>query len=206
MKRRRWHPLCTPALAAVLVFGAAGCTGDEHSAAPAHEAVGKPQLYIALGGDDVSGGRRRPTDSWPQQLFRTALPTDATLVNLGSPRQGAEEIRRDQVGVAVRFRPDLVTITLLDDLERGTSPSALQENLGAIVRALHQVQGVTVLIGTAPPDVGTTAERAAFDAAIVAAARATGATVVNLGTVRSGDPARQRREIADAFGQALGSP
>jgi GDSL-like Lipase/Acylhydrolase family len=201
---RRWHPLCALALAAVLVAAAAGCTGGD-SAAPAREAVGKPQLYIALGGDDVSGGRLRPTDSWPQQLFRTALPTDATFVNLGSPRQGAEEIRRDQVAIAERFRPDLVTITLLDDLERGTTASALEEDLGAIVRDLHQVEGVRVLVGTAPPGVGTSAERTAFDAAIVAAARVSGATVVNLGTARSADPARQRRQIADAFGQALGN-
>ena len=206
MKGRRWHPLCALALAAALLFGAAGCTGSKDPAAPGHAAVGKPQLYIALGGDDVSGARRRPTDSWPQQLFRTALPTDATLVNLGSPRQGAEDVRRDQVGIAVRFRPDLVTITLLDDLEQGTTPSALQEDLAAIIRDLHQVKGITVLVGTSPPDVGTTAERASFDAAIVAAASATGATVVNLRTARSSDPARQRRQIADAFAAALGNP
>ncbi len=108
------------AVVAIGLLVAAGCTDGGQSAAPARRPEGKPLQYVALGGDDVAGARRRFVDAWPQQLFRTGLPLTATMVNLAGPPAGVTEIQRDQLQTALRLHPDITTITLVDDLEHGS--------------------------------------------------------------------------------------
>ena len=143
-------------------------------------------LYVALGGDDNVGSRATVADAWPQRLFRTALSRDSTFVNLADSRSGVAEVRTDQLPEAVALHPDVVTITLLDDAERGTDPAVVEEDLRAVVMRLDRRPGTTVLVGTTPPGVGTDAEAAVLDAAIRRGVAGL-ATVVDLGGVGVGD-------------------
>ncbi len=131
MTRRRPIVVVTTALLVVL----AACNNGGPATTAAREPAGKPLHYVALGGDDAYGARQRLDGSWPQLLFREHLPADATLVNLASPRHGTAEIRDDELPVALRLRPDIVTITALDDLERDTNPAEVQSQLSAIIRS-----------------------------------------------------------------------
>ncbi len=199
----RSHLLSALAVAAGLVLGVTGCTGSARSPRPAHEVGGKAELYVALGGDDVAGDRRRFTDSWPQLLFRTNLPVSATFVNLAGPREGAEAIRGDQLPTALRLRPNLVSVTLLDDLERGTPPVTVRRDLAEILRRLGQVDGIRVLVGTAPPNTGSEEARLAFNAIVSGTVRAANARLVNLDGARATDPQIRAQQIADAFARAI---
>ncbi len=97
MRRARWKPHAVSTIAALAFI--AGCSGGTPEP-PAHVAVGKPVHYVALGGDDVVGSRRRLTTSWPQLLFREHLEVNATLVNLASAHRGA----RGSVGIRCQPR------------------------------------------------------------------------------------------------------
>lgn len=191
---------------AVLALGATGCTGSGSSAGQVRGTEGKSKLYVALGGDDVYGvGPARLVDAWPQIVFRTSFPVSGTFVNLAVPRQGASGMERDQVGVAVRLRPDLVTLTLLDDLEQGRAPLEVQQRLVGILNRLHQVRGLRILVGTAPPGTALPAAVDAFNAAVKDATRVGGGELVDLSRARATDVRRRAQQIADAFGPAIRS-
>jgi GDSL-like Lipase/Acylhydrolase family len=181
---------------------AVGCSGGPPGA-PKRVAVGKPVHYVALGGDDVYGGRRSLATSWPQRLFRDHLALNATLVNLASPHHGGAEIRQDEVPTAVRLHPDVVTITLIDDLERATPPAIVQRDLSAIIRSLQAIDGVRILVGTAPLDTDTDKVRSAYNAAVTAATRTRGAELVDLSQVSATDAELRAQQIADAFARVL---
>ena len=168
------------------------------------EVGGKAELYVALGGDDVAGSRRRFTDSWPQLLFRTNLPVSATFVNLAGPREGAEAIRGDQLPTALRLRPDLVTVTLLDDLERGTPPATVRQDLAEILRRLGRERGLRVLVGTAPPGTAAPALVDVFNAVVKETVRRHGGEIVDLAGVRAADPDLEALQIANAFAAVIG--
>lgn len=206
MRRPRAFQVVALALSALVVLGAAGCTGDGSSSARTPAPAGKSKLYVALGGDDVYGGRRRLTTAWPQHFFRDRLPINATFVNLASPRHGVSEIERDQVSVAVRLHPDLATITVLDDLERGTDPVEVERDLVQILGRLRAVDGLRVLVGTVPPGVAAPADAERLNAAVVEASRVGGGEVVDLSGVDATDPERRATQIAGAFGRVYAAP
>ena len=196
-------PAAAVVVAIVVALVAMGCSDGGPPGAPTRAVVAKPVRYVALGGDDVYGGRRSLTTSWPQVLFRNHLAVSATLVNLASPRQASAEIRRDQVPTAVRLRPDVVTITLIDDLERATPPQSVERDLSAIISSLRKVDGMLILVGTAPPDTATADVRRAFDSAVTTATRTEGVEVVDLSRVSATDAEVRAQEIASAFARQL---
>ena len=104
---------------------------------------------------------------------------------------------------AVRLRPDIVTITLIDDLERGTPPETVQRDLSAIIGSLQKVDGVRILVGTAPLDTDTAEARNAYDSAITAATRGQEVENVSLSRVSATDPELRAQQIADAFAVEL---
>jgi hypothetical protein len=159
-------------------------------------------LYVALGGDDNVGSRATFADAWPQQLFRSALPRDGVFVNLADGRSGIAEVRATQLQDAVALHPDVVTITLLDDAERGTDPTAVEDGVRAVVTRLDRITGTTVLVGTTPSGTDGQEDTAALDAAIRRGA-AGHATVVDLSSVVAGDRTATATAIAAAFAAAL---
>jgi len=182
--------------------GLAGCDGEQ-AATPVREAPGRESLYVALGGEDVFGGPGSLVTGWPRVLFRTALPITATFVNLAGPDDGAADVLRRQVEVARELRPDLVTITVVHDAEGGVDAAAVGADLQAVVERLRDGTKTRVLVGTLPPDAAAPDVVAALNAAVTQAANASGATIVDLSTVRSTDPAVRGSEIASVFAAAL---
>ena len=199
MTRKRLNVVVTTALLVVL----SACNNGSPATTAARDPAGKPLHYIALGGDDAYGARQRLDNSWPQLLFRENLPANATLVNLASPRHGAAEIRDDELPVALRLRPDIVTITALDDLERATNPADVQSQLSAIIRSLRALKAVRVLVGTAPLDIAPPSAVSAFNVAVTTAARASGAELVDLGSVNAANQQQRGEQIASAFARVL---
>jgi GDSL-like Lipase/Acylhydrolase family len=183
---------------------AVGCTGGGRSAAPEPRPEGKPLQYVALGGDDAAGSSRRFVDAWPQQLFRTGLPLSATMVNLAGPRDGVTEIEHDQLQTALRLRPDIATITLVDDLERGTALETVEKTLGEILSRLRRERGLRVLVGTAPPGTAAPEMVDAFNSVVKDTVRKHGGELVDLRGVRAADPDLEALQIANAFAAVIG--
>ena len=61
-------------------------------------------------------------------------------MNLADARSGSAEIMASQVGPALAIHPDVVTITLFDDAERGTDPALVELDLGAVVTRLARLR------------------------------------------------------------------
>ncbi len=202
MTTRRAAALCVGAVA--VLVGLTGCD-DTVVAEPAREARGPSTVYVALGGDDVFGGRRGLVSGWPQVLFRTALPITTTFVNLADEREGVEEVLRRQVEPARALRPDLVTITVLDDAERGTDPAVVESSLETAVARLRDGTGTRVVLGMLPPDSASPEVVAQLNAAIAQAAAVSGASIADLSGVQSTDPAVRGTETAAAFAAAIRS-
>ena len=158
--------------------------------------------YVALGGDDNVGDRDSFADAWPQRLFRSTLSSRSVFVNFADDRSGSAEILASQVGPAVAFRPDVVTITLLDDAERETDPAIVEQDLRDVMTRLTRT-GATILVGTTPAGIEAGPMRpAALDAAIRRAS-AGRATVVDLGSTGDGDRESRAAAIARSFAEVL---
>ncbi len=199
MKHRRRVALLLLTLVAAMFV--AGCGGSSPPAALPAERAGKSVRYVALGGDDNVGDRESLADTWPQQFFRSNLSRDSVFVNLADGRSGSAEILASQADHAVALRPDVVTITLLDDAERGTDPALVAQDLRDVLMRLTRTRA-TILVGTTPTGIEAADATAALDAAIRRAS-AGQATVVDLGDTGSGDRRTRAAAIARAFAAAL---
>jgi acyl-CoA thioesterase I len=205
-----------PGVAAVAVVvlavaaGLAGCTGSGHHDSPGAGGAGPPLLYTAVGASETVGvGTDEPLrEAWPQVFFRTALPREATFVNLGVPGATVADALQRQVPEAENLRPDLATVWLnVNDLIAGVSPSDYERNLGELVHRLRRGGATRVLVantpeldhlpaylrcrdasaaspcdfgGRLPPPGVVQAAVAAYNAAIERVARREGAVVVDL--------------------------
>jgi hypothetical protein len=199
-----------PVVAAVTGLLAVGLLLGACSSAPADktlpkEKAGTAPLYVALGGDDNGAGRRELADAWPQILFRTALPRGAVFVNLSVPRSGVAGILASELDEAVRLRPAVVTITLIDDAERATAASVVETDLTRIVDRLRVVRSVRILIGTIPGNVGNPGIAAGLDEVIARVATTTSTTLVDLGAVGAPGSGPEADQVARAFAAALRS-
>jgi lysophospholipase L1-like esterase len=136
------------ALVAVAVLAMGACTRGRPRTLP-HTGSGPPLSYVALGGADVVGDGTGDAlrDAWPQVLFRTALPRNATFVNFGSTGATIQDVLDHQVPPAVALRPSLVTISVSDDLFRGTPPTTFESTLRAVVGQLRRDAATRVLVG-----------------------------------------------------------
>ena len=74
-----------------------------------------------------------------------------TFVNLAGRREGVADVLARQVDAAVRLRPDLVTITVLDDAELGTDPALVAADLDAVVGRLRGATSTACSSGRSRP-------------------------------------------------------
>jgi len=211
MRRRMIGPLVGTVVGVLSVLTSA-CGSTLAAPVVRQAAAGAPYHYVAVGGSDATGGGTDDPllDAWPQQLFRTAMPLSAVLVNAAVPNETVAQARVDQVATALASSPKVVTVWLVSgDLLAGTSPATFRAELLALLTALRDRGGTTVLVGTAPPldqvpgyracRDGTAPPRlrcptslpdratlelrlVAYDASIVSDAAASGAVVVDLQT------------------------
>ena len=108
-------------------------------------------LRVAALGDSTSCGEGvglsvPRSRTWPALLAR-ALP-DAELLPLAVAGARVRDVRRDQLGTAVRAEPHLATLLIgLNDVSRsGFDLDAVEADLTAVVEGLRRT-GATVLLG-----------------------------------------------------------
>jgi lysophospholipase L1-like esterase len=101
--------------------------------------------------DTVGVGARDPaTGSWPARLA-ALLPPGTTYRNVGVSGSLTEQARRDQLPLALRERPTLVTMWLaVNDLNAEVAPQDHAASLAGIVDALAQGTSAQVFIGSVP--------------------------------------------------------
>lgn len=148
-------------------------------------------MYVAIGASDSYGvGTDDPaTQSWPADLARR-LPAGTHFVNLGVPGILLSRALGVELPVALDAHPDLVTIWLaVNDLAAGVSLSRYKHDLDTLLGTLQRHSHARVLIANVPDlmlvpsfagQVGLAAQVNAWNAVIAAAARAHGATLVDL--------------------------
>jgi len=153
--------------------------------------AGHPLVYVAIGASDSYGvGADDPaTQSWPADLA-AFLPPGTHFVNLGVPGILLARAAQVELPVTLDARPDLVTVWLaVDDLDAGVPLDTYRQELDSLLDALKHGTGARVLIANVPDlgliprfngQPGITATVTAWNVAIAAAARAHGATVVDL--------------------------
>ncbi len=150
----------------------------------------RPLVYVAIGASDSYGvGADNPaTESWPADLARR-LPPGSHFVNLGVPGILLHRAVQIELPVALDAHPGLVTVWLaVNDLAAGVALPHYRHDLDTLLGALQRAHA-RVLIANIPDLAlipafagrpGLLPTLAAWNAVIAAAARAHGATLVDL--------------------------
>jgi lysophospholipase L1-like esterase len=165
--------------------------------------------------------------AWPALFFREALPASAQFVDLGVPGITVSDALVQEVPAAVSLRPEVVTVWLnVNDLIAGVSATTYGRELTELLQELRAGGHTQVLVANTPPvqafpayreclpfmpgavgcDTGQRAPTpgqvaatvAAYNAATVDAARATGSHVVDLYA------AAEQRVRAGTFASLIG--
>ncbi|MBI2983397.1 MAG: hypothetical protein HYY42_04365 [Chloroflexi bacterium] len=108
--------------------------------------------YVAIGASDTVGvGSLDPANgSWPSRLA-ALMSRDRTYRNLGVSGSLAAQAQRDQLPVAVREQPTIVTVWLaVNDLDAQIPPGVYGTSLGAIVDTLVQGTSARIFVGNVP--------------------------------------------------------
>ena len=212
---RSWARRSAVLTIAGIAVAAAGCGSSSAEPTVPHARPSPPYRYVAVGGTDAAGRATADPllDAWPQLLFRSSMPLSAVLVNAAVPQETVAEATIDQVPTTLAQSPTVVTVWLVSgDLLAGTSPATYASGLNTLLTDLRNGGSTTVLVGNSPPSSlvpgvvaceanahprgltcpATTPNSAtldaavtAYNAAIAAAAAATGAVVVDLHTALS---------------------
>lgn len=121
------------------------------SATPIVRAAGQTH-YVAIGASDTVGvGSLDPLNgSWPSRVA-ALLPPGSTYRNLGVSGSLTAQAQRDQLPVAIREQPTIVTIWLaVNDLNAQVSAGAYGTSLLAILDALVQGTEARIFVGNVP--------------------------------------------------------
>lgn len=108
--------------------------------------------YVAIGASDTVGvGSLDPVNgSWPSRLA-ALMPSQRTYRNLGVSGSLVAQAQRDQLPVAVREQPTIVTIWLaVNDLNAQIPAGGYGTSLGAIVDTLVQGTSARIFVGNVP--------------------------------------------------------
>ena len=146
-------------LAAALVL--VGCSDPEPTTsrggveAPPITAPGGPgPVYVSVGASETAGiGADQPLrEGWPRVLFRTALPSTTSFVNMGIPGATVAQAIRDELPMAVALRPSLVTVWLnVNDILAGVGVERFEREMDTLLRALRREGATRVLVANVPP-------------------------------------------------------
>ena len=139
------------------------------SATPSVRAPGAI-YYVAIGASDTVGvGSVDPANgSWPSRIA-ALLPAGSTYRNLGVSGSFAAQAQRDQLPVAVREQPTIVSVWLaVNDLNAQLPAQTYGASLGAIVDALVRDTPARIFVGNVP-DLRAVPVYAALDPLLVLA-------------------------------------
>jgi hypothetical protein len=145
--RGRWW-LAVPVLLALL----AGCSSSSGSGVPA-TASGAPVTFVVVGGDEALALVRRDQvpGSWPQLVFRDALPLEATYVNLS--RSGFSVVGATAALDAsfAELQPDVVAVWAgAADAATGRPVAEFRAALDGLVTLATRKPSSEVLLATLP--------------------------------------------------------
>jgi lysophospholipase L1-like esterase len=141
--------LVTFVLSACTPSGGAGVVGSSTPERTPQAAI----VYAAVGASESVGiGATDPTrDSWPQVLFKTALPESTVLYNFGIPGATVAQALSDEVPEALSVQPTLVTVWLnVNDIINGVEAQQYQDELDQLVHSLRRDGAVRVLVANTP--------------------------------------------------------
>jgi lysophospholipase L1-like esterase len=139
------------------------------SAAPIVRASGAIH-YVALGASDTVGvGSLDPANgSWPSRIA-ALLPAGSTYRNLGVSGTLAAQAQRDQLPLAVREQPTVVTVWLaVNDLNAQLPAQTYGASLGGIIDPLVRDTPARIFVGNVP-DLRAVPVYAALDPLVVLA-------------------------------------
>ena len=143
---------------ALLVACSIGDTAEPDAGGPGPSGGGPggplAARYVVVGASDAVGyGADDPaTDAWPQVLARTALPSDATLVNLALAGATVADALEQELPVALDEQPSVALVWLsVNDLLAQVPPLTYESQLGTLVKALRRGGATRVLVGNTPP-------------------------------------------------------
>ena len=141
--------------AATLALASAACTGGGRApAGPPVDRLGSAFTYVAIGASETVGvGTDDPLrQAWTQILYRTAMPRNATFVNLGIPGATVAEALADEAPQALALSPALATVWLnVNDLIAGVPPAEYEAQLDRLISTLRGGGATRVLVANTPP-------------------------------------------------------
>jgi len=131
------------ALVAVLACLDTGCVASHRAADVPVAAAGPRSVYVAVGASETVGvGADNPIrQSWPQVLYRTALPAGTVFYDLGVSGSTVGEAVDQQLPEAIRLRPTIATVWL------NVNDVAALERIGSYEATLR-----SLVHGLLPPD------------------------------------------------------
>lgn len=143
------------ALAMVLGLVLGGCSGGHRRAAgPPPEQPTRAVTYVAVGASESVGfGTADPLrQAWPRLFFQSALPRQATFVNVAVPGATVADALAHQLADALAQSPDLVTVWLnVNDLIALVPVAEFERQLGSLVHDLRRSGATKVLVANTPP-------------------------------------------------------
>lgn len=143
--------------------------------------------YVAIGASDAFGiGTDDPDrDNWPTVLANL-LGRDVHLVNLGIPGETTAEARQAELPVALDAKPALVTVWLgVNDIVQSVSIAQFEDQLGALLTALHERTHARVFVGNIP-DISLLPFFASYDQATLRATIAVWNAAISQQVIASG--------------------
>ncbi|MEP6623279.1 MAG: SGNH/GDSL hydrolase family protein [Acidimicrobiia bacterium] len=145
------HRVLRPALAALVLVGAA-CSGGPSATAPP-VARGPRLTYVAIGNGETAGNsvKNRIRSAWPQIVYRDVFPRSAIFVNFGQNSVTIDEAADSQLVPALALAPDVATIELTDDTFLTRDVSGYEAKLERFIRQLQRGGRTQVIVGNIPP-------------------------------------------------------
>jgi len=130
------------------------CVSSHRAAGVPPAAAGPRSVYVAVGASETVGvGAANPIrESWPQVLYRTAMPAGTVFYDLGVSGSTVSEAVDQQLPEAVRLRPTIATVWLnVNDVAAFEDIGSYEKTLRTLVHALRRGGATAVFVANTPP-------------------------------------------------------
>ena len=142
-------------IGALAVVGSlSACTQPVAVKAPKAKPATRSDVYVAVGSSDsVGAGSSDPLlHAWTQQFYRSSLSGSSIFYNMAVPGSTTAQALQNQVPVALRLAPSIVTVWLnVNDVFDGVTPAAYGVQLQSLVSGLRRQGASKVLVANTPP-------------------------------------------------------
>jgi lysophospholipase L1-like esterase len=138
----------------LLLLLTAGCFDGRSTPALPPSPAPPRSVYVAVGASESLGvGAGNPlTESWPQVLYRTAMPVGTVFYDLAVEGSTVADALGAQLPAATSLDPTVVTVWLgVDDLADLVPADRYERDLRTLVHGLRHGGTTTVLLANTPP-------------------------------------------------------